>query len=385
MKGTLRISASTILILALASPLFSSDEKAAAPASLGAIAAAKDEPILKDQKAKNSYAVGVQIGGQLKKGALVELDAELVSRGVKDALTGVKTLLSEAEMKAALEAARTDYRAKQQEVLKQFAEKNKKDGEAFLAENKTKEGVVTLESGLQYKVLKAGDGKKPAAADTVICHYRGTLIDGTEFDSSIARNKPATFALKQVIPGWVEALQLMPVGSKWQLFIPASLAYGESGPRGAGATRIGPNATLIYEVELISTQDTVADGALPTAGKGVTGIQVSFKLDPRIMSGVYGGERWVSPPTYTTTLDTVEARVAGVGPKGSLGNISAKWIPSDPEMVTVSPSEGNTVKIAVKRAGETTLRVTSDGVSKELSIKAAHQNNAMQVQIAQVQ
>ena len=351
---------SIVVILALAGPVLS------------------DEPILKDQKAKSSYAVGVQMGNKLK-GPSMDLDAELVSRGVKDALTGAKMLLTEAEMKAALEAARKDFQTKQVEASKQRAEKNKKEGEAFLAENKTKEGVLTLESGLQYKILKAGDGKKPAAADTVVCHYRGTLIDGTEFDSSIARNKPATLPLRQLIKGWDEALQLMPVGSKWQLFIPASLAYGEKGPVSKRATKIGPNATLIFEVQLISIQERVATAAPAAADK--TSLQVSFKLDPRILSGVYGGERWVSPPTYTTTLDTVEARVAGVDSKGGIKKISAKWTPSDPEMVTVSPSEGNEVKIAVKRAGESSLRVTSEGVSKELAIKAAYQNDVMQVEI----
>lgn len=369
------MSTRILLVLALASPIFSADEKAAA---------AKDQPVLQDQKAKNSYAVGMQMGGKLR-GASLDLDAELVSRGVKDAMTGAKALLTEAEMNAALTALRADFRAKQVEALKQFAQKNKKDGEAFLAENKTKDGVVTLPSGLQYKVLKAAEGKKPAAADTVVCHYRGTLLDGTEFDNSYKRNQPATFALKNLIPGWTEALQLMPVGSKWQLFIPSSLAYGERGQRGRGRNNIGPNASLIFEVELLSIQDTAAARAPATADRDVSAIEVAFKLDPRLTKGLYMGERWVSPPTYTTTLDTVEARVAGVGPKGSLGNISAKWIPSDPGMVTISPAEGNEVKISVKRAGESRVQVTSGGISKELSIKAANQNNVMQVEIAQAQ
>jgi FKBP-type peptidyl-prolyl cis-trans isomerase len=371
-KVTLAIFTTIILTLTLAGPLFSFDEKTAA----------KDELILRDQKAKNSYAAGVQMGNKLK-GPSMDLDAEIVSRGVKDALTGAKTLLTEAEMKAALEALRTDYRTKQQETVKQLAKENKKDGEAFLAGNKTKEGVVTLESGLQYKILKAGDGKKPTAADTVVCHYRGILIDGTEFDSSLARHRPGTFALKQVIKGWVEALELMPVGSKWQLFIPPSLAYGESGPLGAGRSKIGPNATLIFEVELLSIQDAVSDGAPAAADK--TGIQVSFKLDPRLTQGQYMGERWVSPPTYTTTLDTVEARVAGVDPKGRIGNISAKWIPSDPDMVTVSPGQGQEVKITVKRAGVSSLKVVSQGVSKALSVKATvtHEGKALQMEITQ--
>ncbi|OFW16725.1 MAG: hypothetical protein A3H27_09460 [Acidobacteria bacterium RIFCSPLOWO2_02_FULL_59_13] len=344
---------------------------------------AEDEPILQDQKAKNSYAVGVQVGNKLKVPSM-DLDAESVARGVKDALTGAETLLDEAAMNAALEALRADIRMKQAEALKQLAEKNKKEGEAFLAENKTKEGVVTLESGLQYKVLKAGDGKKPTADDTVVTHYRGTLTDGTEFDNSLARNRPATFGLKQVIKGWSEGLQLMPVGSKWQLFIPSSLAYGEIGPRGPGRSKIGPNATLLFEVELLSVQDTVGENAQASAS-ALADIRFSFKLDPRVFGGTYGGERWVSPATYTTTLDTVEARVAGVGSKGSLENMNAKWIPSDPEMVTVTPSEGNEVKIIVHRVGESKLTVASQGISKELAIKAEHKGEAMQVEIAQTQ
>ena len=138
----------------------------------------------------------------------------------------------------------------------QQAAANKTEGEAFLAANKAKEGVVTLPSGLQYKILTAGTGPKPTASDSVVCNYRGTLIDGTEFDSSYKRGKPVTFGVGQVIKGWTEALQLMPVGSKWQLFIPSSLAYGEGGePRGG----IGPNATLIFEVELLSIQDKNKD------------------------------------------------------------------------------------------------------------------------------
>jgi len=216
----------------------------------GGTVAADDAPVLQDEKAKKSYAVGVEMGKKLK-GASLELDAELVSRGVRDALTGDRPLLTEGELKAALVSLRIGFQANQAEAHKQLAEKNKQDGEAFLAENKTREGVVALESGLQYKVLKAGDGRKPAAADTVVCHYRGTLVDGTEFDSSLRRNKPATFALKRVIKGWSEALQLMPVGSKWQLSIPPNLAYGARGAR----QKIGPNATLLFEVELLSIQE----------------------------------------------------------------------------------------------------------------------------------
>jgi FKBP-type peptidyl-prolyl cis-trans isomerase len=165
-------------------------------------------------------------------------------------MAGSKTRLTQEEAQAVLTEVQTEVRKQQTEKMQEAATKNKTEGEAFLAANKSKEGVVTLPSGLQYKILTAGTGPKPAATDSVVCNYRGTLINGTEFDSSYKRGQPATFGVSQVIKGWTEALQLMPVGSKWQLFIPSSLAYGERGPG-----EIGPNATLIFEVELLSIQD----------------------------------------------------------------------------------------------------------------------------------
>jgi len=216
---------------------------------LTGIAAAQDAPALKDQKEKLSYALGMDLGNQFKKQA-VEVDADIFVKGLKDSLSGNKTLLTEQEARAAITALQNEIRTKQMAIAKELGEKNKKEGDAFLAENKTREGVVTLDSGLQYKILQAGEGKKPTIDDTVVCNYRGTLINGTEFDSSYKRNQPATFPVKGVIKGWTEALQLMPAGSKWQLFIPPNLAYGE---RGTG-NLIGPNATLVFEVELISIQ-----------------------------------------------------------------------------------------------------------------------------------
>ena len=156
------------------------------------------------------------------------------------------------EIRETLTALQQEMTTKMQEQMMQAAEKNKKDGEAFLAENKKKEGVVTTASGLQYKILKKGDGRIPKPDELVTAHYKGTLIDGTEFDSSFKRNKPAQCPVGGVIKGWQEALPLMPVGSKWQLFIPSELAYGE---RGAGRGSIGPNATLIFDVELISIDE----------------------------------------------------------------------------------------------------------------------------------
>jgi FKBP-type peptidyl-prolyl cis-trans isomerase len=180
----------------------------------------------------------------------VEVDPAIVLRGLKDALAAGKMLMTDDEARAALMQLQAEVRNKQQEKMKVAGEMNKKEGAEFLEANKTKEGVVTLPSGLQYKILTEGTGPKPAATDTVVCNYRGTLISGTEFDSSYKRGQPASFPVNGVIKGWTEALQLMPVGSKWQLFVPAELGYGD---RGAGG-EIGPGATLIFEVELLSIQ-----------------------------------------------------------------------------------------------------------------------------------
>jgi FKBP-type peptidyl-prolyl cis-trans isomerase len=208
---------------------------------------------LKTEKDKASYAIGVNIGKSMHKDA-VDIDPTIFSRGMKDALSGGKLLLTDDEMRATLTKLQADLRVKQEAAMQKAGEINKKVGDDFLVQNKTKEGVVALPDGLQYKVLKAGTGPKPAATDQVVCNYRGTLLDGTEFDSSYKRGQPATFPVSGVIKGWTEAVQLMPVGSKWQLFIPADLAYGN---RGAGPD-IGPNATLIFEVELLSIQNKAA-------------------------------------------------------------------------------------------------------------------------------
>ena len=208
---------------------------------------------LKTDKDKVSYAIGVNIGKSMRKDT-VDVDPAIFSRGMKDAMAGGKLLLTDDEIKATLTKLQTDLRARQEVAMQKAGEINKKAGDDFLAQNKTKEGVVALPDGLQYKILKEGNGPKPAATDSVVCNYRGTLIDGTEFDSSYKRGQPATFPVNGVIKGWTEAVQLMPVGSKWQLFVPADLAYGN---RGAGPD-IGPDATLIFEVELLSIQNKAA-------------------------------------------------------------------------------------------------------------------------------
>ncbi len=211
------------------------------PAKTGSTVAKKPVVLtLNTQKDKASYAIGLNIGKSMHKDSL-DIDPSILLRGLKDGLSGAKPLMTDDEARAAMVQLQADMRKQQEDKM-----------QAFLADNKTKDGVVTLPSGLQYKILKEGTGPKPTAADTVVCNYKGTLIDNTEFDSSYKRGQPATFPVSNVINGWKEALQLMPVGSKWQLVIPGELGYGaRGGPPGSG---IGPNATLVFEVELMSIQ-----------------------------------------------------------------------------------------------------------------------------------
>jgi len=201
----------------------------------------------KTDKSKISYSIGVSVAKNLKSDG-IELDQAQFIQGIKDELNNSKLQMSEEEIKEAITMLQKNLGEKMMKKRQAEAEKNKKEGEAFLNENRKKADVVTLPSGLQYKVITNGNGPKPTADQTVQCHYIGTFIDGTEFDNSYKRGKPAEFPLKQVIKGWSEILQLMPVGSKWQVFIPSELAYGE---KGAGSV-IGPNETLIFEIELLS-------------------------------------------------------------------------------------------------------------------------------------
>ena len=214
---------------------------------------------LKDQKDKVSYSIGLQIGFNLSR-QKVDISPEVLASGIKDALAG-KPQLNPDQIKEVMATFEKDMEQKQ----KQAGDKNKAEGAKFLEENKKKEGVKTTASGLQYKVVKDGSGAQPKATDTVTVNYRGTLINGTEFDSSYKRGQPATFPVNGVIKGWTEALQLMKVGSKYQLWIPSNLAYGERSVN----PELGPNATLIFEVELMDAKPppTPAPAGSPGSSK----------------------------------------------------------------------------------------------------------------------
>jgi len=214
---------------------------------LGVTVQAQKKGTPKTQKEKVSYSLGVNIGKNMKTQG-IDADQDFLAQGLKDGLSNAKTAMSDKDMETTMGAFQQEMMTKMQAKQKVEGGKNKTDGEAFLVANKKKDGVITLPSGLQYKVIKMGNGPKPTASQTVTCNYRGTLIDGKEFDSSTRYGKPAEFPVGGVIKGWIEALQLMPVGAKWELYVPSDLAYGENG---AGQT-IGPNATLIFEIELLS-------------------------------------------------------------------------------------------------------------------------------------
>ena len=198
---------------------------------------------------KVSYSIGVDLGKHLQRQG-ISINPVIFTRGIEDGMKGNPVLLSDEEMKTVLNDFQKRMMAKRAEEISKQAQDNKTNGDAFLASNKTKSGVITLPSGLQYKIITACKGPKPTKDDTVTVDYTGKLVNGTVFDSSEKTGKPATFKVTQVIPGWTEALQLMPVGSTWELYIPANLAYGE---RSVGSA-IGPNETLIFSVHLISIE-----------------------------------------------------------------------------------------------------------------------------------
>jgi FKBP-type peptidyl-prolyl cis-trans isomerase len=236
MKNFVRTALAAGLVAALAAPLS---------------AGAADK--LTTEKEKVSYMVGMDVGQSLTQ-IKDQIDIAIVIQAMQSTLKGEKPLLSPEDANTVRQEFMNKMRAEQTAKVKAEAEKNKAAGEKFLAENKGKPGVKTTASGLQYVVMKQGTGKKPGATDQVKVHYLGTLIDGTKFDSSYDRGQPAEFALNGVIPGWTEALQLMNAGSKYKLFIPSKLAYDESDPPGP----IGPNSTLIFEVELVEVKGTEA-------------------------------------------------------------------------------------------------------------------------------
>jgi FKBP-type peptidyl-prolyl cis-trans isomerase len=244
-----------------AAPKTSTSPAATKPGSATTAKPAAAPLALTTPKQKASYAIGLNIGKSLHRDS-VDVDPAIVARGLRDALAGGKVQMTDDEIKAALTALQVDLKKKQDEKLMVLGEMNKRKGEEFLAANKAKDGVVTLPSGLQYKVIKEGTGPKPTTNDSVVVNYKGTLIDNTEFDSSYKRGEPATIPVSGVIKGWTEALQLMPVGSKWELYIPSDLAYGPRAP----SAEIGPNATLLFEVELLSVQPKPTTPAAATPG-----------------------------------------------------------------------------------------------------------------------
>ena len=202
---------------------------------------------LKTEKQQVSYVIGMQIGDSLK-GAKDEVDFDTLVKAIRSTMDGKEPLLTQEEAMQVMQAFSTRMQAKQAAEFEETKRKNAEEGDKFLAENAKKPGVKTTASGLQYEVLTEGTGPKPKASDTVRVHYKGTLLDGETFDDSYARGEPVEFALSQVVPGWQEGLQLMPVGSKYRLWIPGKLGYGEQGTPGGP---IGPNATLVFEVELL--------------------------------------------------------------------------------------------------------------------------------------
>jgi len=223
----------------------------AEPATLAAPSnrQAVEEPAINSHIDKVSYASGVDLARDLKRQSGI-MNVDLFMKALSDALAGRPLLMTDEEATATMKAFETEQKQDFQHAKMMVSERNRREAEAFFADNAKKEGVVTLPSGLQYKILKKGDGKIPALDDVVLCNYTGKLLDGTEIDSSYKRNEPTAVPLKGVIPGWTQALQIMPVGSKWQVFIPPQLAYGDK-----GTSAFGPNATLIFDVELLSIRE----------------------------------------------------------------------------------------------------------------------------------
>jgi FKBP-type peptidyl-prolyl cis-trans isomerase len=242
-------------------PAATSGQPAAQPSGQAAAQPAGQDARPVEDRA--SYVIGYNLGHQFKQND-IKANTDMLMQGLRDGLSGGKGTMTEAEMQSTMQAFQQQVMAQQEAKSKVLGEKNKTEGEAFLAKNKTRPGVKTTASGLQYEVLKQGTGPTAKATDTVTVNYKGTLMDGTTFDSSYDRGQPATFVLNQVIPGWTEGVQLMNVGSKYKFYIPSALGYGD---RGAGNV-IGPNAPLVFEVELVSigAPDAAKPGAAATPG-----------------------------------------------------------------------------------------------------------------------
>lgn len=235
------------ICLSACQPTDNADTNDVVDSASAAVQEAAEAPTLGTDQSKLSYALGLTLGEQMHADEMdISLDdfAKGFGHGMKK---GGEPLMTRTEVQERLQAFQVQRREDQQAKFEELAAQNKSEGDAWLAQNAGKEGVVTTDSGLQYKVLQEGEGQKPGAEQTVSVHYRGTLLDGTEFDSSYSRGTPAEFPVNRVIAGWTEALQLMPVGSKWELYIPSDLAYGQAG----SGRQIGPNATLMFEVELL--------------------------------------------------------------------------------------------------------------------------------------
>lgn len=253
MKTKLNVAAIALLAAALTACGKPAETDLVAPMPS---ASTNGDMALQSDAQKVSYIMGINVGSQINADDF-EFDTDAFGIGIKDALSGAEARLDEEEVKRVLDSFQAEMAAKQEAAAKIVSDSNLAEGAAFLAKKGASEGVVVLESGLQYKIIEPGTGASPSPDDTVEVHYRGTLIDGTEFDSSHKRGVPAQFGVTQVIPGWVEALQLMKEGGKWELYIPPELAYGPGGTGGA----IGPNQTLIFEVELLNAAVDVAEGA----------------------------------------------------------------------------------------------------------------------------
>jgi FKBP-type peptidyl-prolyl cis-trans isomerase len=273
----------------------------AAPATPAPSAGSKELPTPAD---KAGYAIGLNIGRSLKRDGL-DVNPDMVARGLKEGLAGATPLLTDDEAKSAMMALQQQARANQEAKAKVEGEKNKKAGDDYLAENKKKDGVKTLADGLQYRVIKQGAGPKPTAADTVECNYKGTLVDGKEFDSSYKRNQTAKFAVGGVIKGWTEILQMMPVGSKYEVVLPPELAYGAQAP-----PQIGSNSTLIFEIELVSI---VPKEATPAPGGGAA----------------------VTKPAGGATVKATAGTATAAGTKAAVGADAAKPAPT-PEQIAAA-------------------------------------------------